>query len=260
MRNGPDDFIFYASGRVGCKLMYGHIFLFPRHDIIKFFYNFYAPVEDHVSISIPLPDGLDSFIFSVLPRKLANQLRRERHDINIFTKQTNVKGLPQGIVALTEHSDITNQVLTNNITNLISKVKDELLEVTISDQPTTKPTTVPQSTSKILTFKYKLTSNGQKIETLHKLLTDLIDTLDQMPKLRTDVKNKLKKIREDAYKELSKEENQLQREEVENRVAERRRKELEGVMKMSPEAQRKFEEKEQRKKDKKNKGKVMIRS
>ncbi|KAJ9084527.1 hypothetical protein DSO57_1023515 [Entomophthora muscae] len=257
MKNGSDDFIFYASGRVNCKYMYGHVQLFPRQDLFRMLYSLYEPVDDIVEMNFELPEDTPGTVFGIVPRRSANKLRKERFDVNTFTKQSTDSLLPEGFVFLTEHGDVTKSIIVDSLASRLAAVKETFEGFVISDQPRSRPDALTKETHKVLTIKYRL-SNPDLLLPLNQLALFLVDHISKLD-LRPDVRNKLMRNREDAFSELHKAEQERRQEEVEQRLQEKRRKELEERSQLSPAAQRKLEEKETRRANKKKAAKMTMK-
>ncbi|KAI9294487.1 DUF1682-domain-containing protein [Neoconidiobolus thromboides FSU 785] len=257
MRNGASDFIFYATGRANCNFVFGRLQLYPRHDVFRMIYSLYQPVYDHVEIQVQLPESTFNGVFGVVPRNLSNGLRKERNDVNYFTKQSNDPSLPEGLVVLSEHGDITRAILTTQLISKLKEIKQGFEGFVISDQPRIQPESLPIQTNHTITFKYRF-NNSEQLASLHRLLLHIVDSVSTID-FRSDLKAKLLKNREEAYSSLLKEERERQKEELEERLNQKRRKELESRESLSPAAQRKLEEKEAKKKTKKQQAKMTIR-
>lgn len=257
MKNGADDFIFYASGRLNCNFVYGHIQLFPRHDLFRMLYSLYEPADDVVELSFELPEDTPNVVFGIIPRRSANKMRKERFDVNTFTKQLNDPFLPEGFVLLTEHGDVSKSFSSEPIMRKLAEVKDTFEGFVLSDQPRSRPESLPKESHKVLTFKYRLGCPEQHLalNCLALFLVDYISTLE----VRPDVRNKLARNREEAFLELRKAEQERRQEEVERRLQEKRRKELEARAQLSPAAQRKLEEKEARRTNRKKAAKMTMK-
>lgn len=256
IRNGADDYIFYASGRSGCKFMFGHVYLFPRHDIFAMLYSLYQPTYDHVEVNFELNDNAPKCVFGIVPRKSANALRKERFDVNAFTKQNSEPSLPENLVVLSEHGDISRSVLSSQIGEKLREVKTSFEGFVVSDQPRLRPEAIPPEAHNVLTLKYRLQSN--LYPALHRLSLFLVDVISTL-EIRSDIRSKLSRNRDDAYAELQKEELERKKEEVEQRLQEKRRLELEERSQLSRTAQRKLEEKEAKKASRKKAAKMTMK-
>ncbi|KAI0243961.1 hypothetical protein L0F63_005041 [Massospora cicadina] len=207
-------------------------------------YSLYEPADDIVEMSFELPEDTPGVVFGIVPRRSANKMRKERFDVNTFTKQINDPLLPEGLVFLTEHGDISKSFSSESIMTKLAEVKDSFEGFIVSDQPRLRPETLTKESRKVLTLKYRL-SRPEFYLSLNQLalfLVDHISTLD----LRSDV-------------QLHKAEQERRQEEIERRLQEKRRKELEERSRLSPAAQRKLEEKEARKANRKKAAKMTMK-
>lgn len=46
VKDGPADFLFYASGRIHCQYLRARLQMLPRHDPIAFLYRCLSPRQD----------------------------------------------------------------------------------------------------------------------------------------------------------------------------------------------------------------------
>ncbi len=101
VRDGPRDFIIYASGRLHCQKVYGFINLYPRHDMISQIFDMAsaAPARDRVHINVFLnEDEIDPVVFAILPRSKVASISKQRWDINNFPKAKEFPLFPKEVV------------------------------------------------------------------------------------------------------------------------------------------------------------------
>lgn len=120
--------------------------MFPRQDLTKSIYALYTGTRDTLEYNIEMTNFYAG-VFAICPRLEANRLRKERYDIviprfnlqNTFTRQSSDKNLPEDIVVLTEHGDISNLIITNELAKRIKKLEKYFIGLYMSDQPQKKP-------------------------------------------------------------------------------------------------------------------------
>jgi len=219
-------------------------------------YALYQPAYDRVEINFELNDNAPKCVFGIVPRITANGLRKERFDVNTFTKQTSDSALPNQLIILSEHGDISRSVLNSALGDRIRDVQSSFAGFVLSDQPCTRPETIISDEHTILSFKYRL--NPDHYSSLHRLSLTILDTMVSL-EIRSDIRSKLSRNRDEVYAELIKEDQERKKEEIEQKKQEKRKAELEDRNKLSRTAQRKLEEKEQKKASRKKAAKMTVK-
>ncbi|CAG8554961.1 6824_t:CDS:10, partial [Scutellospora calospora] len=269
IQDGPADFLFYLSGRRNCQYIHGRITLKPRHDMLQTITNFVSSqfssktVTDTVTYNVTMYDGAyDDFVFGVLKKERAFDLRQARYDLRTFTKQSNNNLLPNVFNVHSESVEVTDTILSNRVIELLKASSKYLTYLIISDQPRLRPEKIEEDQQqKILTVMHELpddTSKFSDILIIAELALSLIDLIPSRCSFRAETRQKLNKSREEAYKVIQKSLAAERQEEIQQKKADKKRAEAERVAKLSPEEQRKYEEKE-RKRELKKKQKKMVK-
>ncbi|KAG0150971.1 hypothetical protein CROQUDRAFT_632369 [Cronartium quercuum f. sp. fusiforme G11] len=279
VRSGPASFLAYATGRQACESLSLKFALRPRQDLAMTAYEFLRSSIDFnwtgnldrlewvwkMSPSKSSADksnafgAKDLFVWALVEKSVMDDLRKERWDVRTFTEVKESSLLPSNLVIMSESGDLTDQMLKS--TSLVERLKsnpdivkwfDSLI---ISGTPGTEPPAsqlLTISTPKTRTITLRLRLPPQSETAAHLALLDLAFTLLDSAHLFTInvlAAQKLAKRRSEwASQALS----EVRREAEREREEERRRKlkeiQDEKVGKMSASEQKKFDEKERRRK------------
>ncbi|KAK9720793.1 hypothetical protein K7432_003896 [Basidiobolus ranarum] len=261
MKDGHADYMFYATGRAHCRYLMGNIKFISRHDASGLMVNLYFQSVDLITMVVHMNEGeYDDFFFSIVPKKKAHIIRKDRYDINTFGRQINQTKLPNSFCIFTEHSEVTDLILCEELIKALEECEEYVEEICFSDQPSAQPTSLEDKPVKTISVSFRLPSANDmhKVAQLHELTMYLIDYVAERAHFTRECKNKLKKSREEAAKVILKATSQDREEAIQQRKAEERRKKQAEVSKMSPEAQRKFEEKQKKKESRKKKSAIRM--
>ncbi|KAJ2747626.1 hypothetical protein GGI20_000275 [Coemansia sp. BCRC 34301] len=258
------DILFYASGRRHCKFVQGHMVLRARQDAIALVNDLAANTQEKVEIEVLLnDDNSNGFVFAAVPRKRSKAVGRDRYDIATFTKTASHDKVSAKVVVFSENADATAQLLDSGLGDVLADEDTLLEELYVTDSPSEKPETHDFKREKKLTAIIRLpaaTTEGlARFKEMLEFVFYLVDHVSEAIALRPESVKKLAKAREEAYKGLSRMAEQDRQEALAKVLAEKRRIELEGVDKMSPEQRRKWEEKDRKKQLKKEQSKRVRR-
>ncbi|KAJ3213737.1 Coiled-coil domain-containing protein 47 [Dinochytrium kinnereticum] len=284
IRDGPNDFIFYASGRRHVQRVYGFIRLLPRFDLVGYLKNITVPdVQQHdkVVINITLDKSLQGLVFAILPKRTSAKTIKSRYDLADFAIPKTYPRFPkEQYVLLTDAPDFAATLMEDErfvstlwaSVGLNEKGEGKLLRhpviesIILTDQEKVLPKSIEglKDMPKTLSATFLIPPNPTEFDTqlmidLVSSLMDLIEYLAQYP-FTTDAKSKLKKIRTAAEDKIMKKLEEARKEELAKMKQEALKKKEQEVSKMSPEEQRKWEEKKQKLEMKKRmkKGKVTM--
>ncbi|KAJ1821942.1 hypothetical protein LPJ60_002317 [Coemansia sp. RSA 2675] len=258
------DVLFYASGRRHCKFAQGHVVLRARQDAVALINDLAANTQEKVEIEVTLNETESSgFVFAAVPRKRSKALGRDRYDIATFTKVVSNEKVSPKVAIFSENADATTQLLDSGLGDILASEASLLEELHVTDGPSEKPESHDFKCDKKLMAVIRLpaaTTEGlaQFKETLE-FVFYLVDYISEAIVLRPESTRKLAKAREEAFKEFTRMAEQEKQDALAKTLAEKRRIELEGVDKMSPEQRRKWEEKDRKKQLKKEQSKRVRR-
>ncbi|KAJ2490778.1 hypothetical protein IWW37_002881 [Coemansia sp. RSA 2050] len=258
------DILFYASGRRHCKFAQGHVVLRARQDAVALINDLAANTQEKVEIEVTLNDDESSgFVFAAVPRKRSKAIGRDRYDIATFTKIVSNEKVSPKVAIFSENADATTQLLDSGLGDILASETSLLEELHVTDSPSEKPESHDFKCDKKLMAVIRLpvaTAEGlARFKETLEFVFYLVDYISEAVVLRPESTRKLAKAREEAFKEFARMAEQEKQDALAKALAEKRRIELEGVDKMSPEQRRKWEEKDRKKQLKKEQSKRVRR-
>ncbi|KAJ3096739.1 hypothetical protein HDU97_005605 [Phlyctochytrium planicorne] len=285
IRDGPQDFIFYASGRRHVQRVYGFIKLLPRFDILGFVKAYVNPASaaksDKVVINFTLDSSLEGIVFAILPKATSAKIIKSRQDLSDFAVAKSHPRFPkEHYVMLTDAPEFVAAIMDDDrIVNTLwaslglnEKGEGKLLKtpviesIILTDQEKELPASLEdfQKSPKTLTATFLISKAPTAFD--NQLMIDLISTLIDLIEYNAQIhftaegKSKLKKIRQGAEERIMKKLEEARKAELAKAKQEALRKKEQEVGKMSAEEQRKWEEKKHKQELKKRmkKGKVTL--
>ncbi|KAJ2327389.1 hypothetical protein GGI00_004481, partial [Coemansia sp. RSA 2681] len=250
------DILFYASGRRHCKFAQGHMVLRARQDAVALVNDLAANTQEKVEVEVMLnADESSGFVFAAVPRKRSKAVGRDRYDVATFAKTVNNDKISPKVAIFSENADATTQLLDSGLGDILADESTLLEELYVTDGPSEKPESHDFKREKKLMAVIRLpaaTAEGlARFKEMLEFVFYLVDHISEAIALRPESVRKLAKAREEAYKEFTRMAEQDRQDALAKTLAEKRRIELEGVDKMSPEQRRKWEEKDRKKQLKK---------
>ncbi|KAI8384913.1 uncharacterized protein BYT42DRAFT_279015 [Radiomyces spectabilis] len=245
-RDGPADFLLYTSGRRNVQFAHWWIKLKSRNDVINYFVEellaFFGAVQkpvDKVSVTLRLDGGTEKFVFAILDKSIVKETREQRYDLKSVTKISDASGLPSNLVVYSESQKLTDTILKSPIGQLLKKSKG-LESLIISSLPTFAPQKFEGDKDLVATLTFSLKAEQDPLVELSCELPDMLQDL----RFGVEIKNKLRKNREEIEKEYSKILAEERAEELARKKAEAKRAEEERIRKLPAAEQRKWEEKQ----------------
>ncbi|KAJ3304070.1 Coiled-coil domain-containing protein 47 [Kappamyces sp. JEL0829] len=270
VRDGPKDYIIYGSGRLYVKNVYGFLSFFPRHDLVVQAYNLFmgVTVSDRVQINFVLnEDESDPAVVAIVPRAKATAMTKQRWDLDNFPRPRELAAFPKDdYVLLTDNAEFAANLWAipsvkkavwgsfgldeNGEGTRLSKPRLE--SIMLSDMPFKEPETVEElkTANKTLQFVFsipdltKATKEEHEYQTLlSEMMMDVVDFIGTKGRLSSDARSKSLKLRDQAQAViLKKDEERRKKELADKKYAEKIAKEK-AIINLSPQAQRKAEEK-----------------
>ncbi|KAL1987493.1 hypothetical protein VTN96DRAFT_3420 [Rasamsonia emersonii] len=284
------DFQSYATGRqnvafldVSIKLLkrYNPIIFVMDHILSVIFDSWPQPVERFEATAyafdgrekdlVPVPAGdtssikvpnstYDGFIWAVVHKNHMRKFRQERYDASLTFTKDNSK-LPSWVTVMSESAEITDHLLTPELSKAIEQAADAFEYLIITDQPVDKPTKIEETTPRKrvqISLRVPSSPSGYSATMpLFNLFLRLPDVLVSTAHFRPEVVRKLRNTREEEIRRIRKAEEEEKAEERKLAAEKLKKEERERALRnMSAEEQRKFlereKEKEQRRLLKKN--------
>ncbi|KAL8290360.1 hypothetical protein RQP46_002618 [Phenoliferia psychrophenolica] len=205
-REGGDEFVAYGTGRRGVEGVQVTVKTAPMHDLLNIVFNLvrgvmdfnYSSGADRVTIDLKLrlPAGTPGakFCWAVCERGVLRTIRDARWDLKTFTHVSEFAGLPDDLIAMSEHGDESIALLKGADVGLIEALKvnapgREFFEsLVISDMPAGKPDedkpTLPDNNyHMILTLKIPPKGNEAATKGFVRLAGNIADVLNAKPSL-----------------------------------------------------------------------------
>ncbi|KAI9093727.1 hypothetical protein DFS34DRAFT_595969 [Phlyctochytrium arcticum] len=297
-RDGPRDYVFFASGRRHVKSVYGQLHLAARYDIYQWLLDIVQPekAKDTLTLIATLnEEESDPVVFSILHKKIAADVKKQRWDLANFqqdeftaARDGSFPGAPfpgdyqlrcdskEFVTGLWEEERIRRALYTSigldrngNGTPLHTLIE----QIILTDLPTVKPESLEDisQAGKTITMTLQLPNlanlddrESEAIVASVDLLLAIVDYVGQCGRLSQDTLAKSLKMRQAAEVTLRRIEEQKRKEELAQKKFQQKKDQSQLVAKLSPEEQRKHEERERKKQLKRDqskkmkKGKVMM--
>ncbi|KAG2222576.1 hypothetical protein INT45_008695, partial [Circinella minor] len=246
VKDGPNDYQLYVSGRRHVQFGHWWINLKPRSDILGWafslitsFVGFGEKPADKLNINMTLDKELNKgFVFAILPKDTAQATRDGRYDLKQFTRLADSRQLPSTFTVYTEVQKLSDQILSSKVSELIKNSPD-FKSLIITSQPEFEPEKYKGDQELTFHLTADLSDRTEMVE-LACILPDIINEIN----FTSDIKSKLKKNREELEKKAAKALAEERAEEIALKKAEAKKAEAEKVKALSPAEQRKWEEKE----------------
>ncbi|KAG8863752.1 hypothetical protein FRB96_007589 [Tulasnella sp. 330] len=268
LADGPTDYFLFSTGRRAVAYLHTVISFVPSHDLVQVVYEAimsiidlsYSP-KDTITLDFQL-SGPPSpgFVLGLISKLHMKSLRKDRFDLTYFTKTSTNPTLPMAITLMAESSDVADALLKSAPgAALISKLADPasgqyFRSLIVSDQPVVRPTRGPipvdkRHTQVTLSLDLPTNSDLAATEPIVRAVFDLIDFMDGGKLIiREDIIRKLSNTRQALDTQLTKEITEISAEDKEEaeeaKRAAKRKVEEEKFAALTPEQQKKHEEKE----------------
>ncbi|KAI8812250.1 hypothetical protein BJ742DRAFT_735926 [Cladochytrium replicatum] len=116
IKDSPRDYVFYATGRMYVKYLYGYLRFKPRHDLLQSIIEYVWPIEhDELVYKIALNDNeSDDFVFAIVRKDKYKEISKERWDLETFGKpRTDLPNFPhQYYTLVTDAPEFATQVVS----------------------------------------------------------------------------------------------------------------------------------------------------
>ena len=266
MKESEYEYVFWASGRRYCQYLAASIATVKRHDLVSCLAGVLFPSYDKVSVRVKMNEDCgEEFVLAVVLKKSEKQFREDHQEFALYAKTYRPDFLPEGFVMLTDAYEVAEQIFTEEICQIIDGSQKYLESIIYTDHDfgKTKIETIepPEESKRTLFFTMKIPTvpKMSEIHDLTAVCVCLIDSLCEVA-LSSQAKSKCEKLRADAMKLMMKNVHLKRQEEAQERKIQKKIKEKEGVESMTPEQQRKWEEKERKKnlKKKMKSGKIVM--
>ncbi|PFH37265.1 hypothetical protein BESB_037230 [Besnoitia besnoiti] len=280
-------FELYCTGRRNCFCLHGVLQCLPRQCLWRHFFVgplFRSQAEDSansVTLELLLTPSAEPGVVAVCKRTEQKQLMSSNWDLREFAKARTAASNPKlaqlgsNLVAFSDTSDALDSLVLGNktATKTLAACAEFFRFLYFSDvcssiHPSLVPTaaTCPGASANTRTFRVLRMSfflpPNDRMEEVEPLLRLALFLADQARHLGLSDKSVevAKKMRLQYQKEMLKEQEEQRQEQLEKKRSERKRLDEEKYQNMTPEQQRKYEEKEYKKSLKQKKGRFKVRS
>jgi len=242
-----------STGRNNCVGMQASLQLRRRHDFVSSIIEFFFGTYDTLIIDVPLDKSTDNFVFAAVKKKEEKKYRKNCQDLSSFTKGAqSVDELDSSIVAISEVDELVPRFMNSAVIGALNKLSDDFVKIHCSDQ-----NLLSKEHAHSIQFEWKLPSDAEKRQAIMKLVFFLIDRV-----ATTDISKSGKQITEKnraKIQEALMKETLVQRQEaIQQKKIEKIQKEKEKVSTLTPEEQRRYEEKQAKKDAKRRQPKMKV--
>ncbi|GAX84301.1 hypothetical protein CEUSTIGMA_g11723.t1 [Chlamydomonas eustigma] len=259
MRESGNLFKFYATGRRYCHGLLAELKLLPRQDFISMVWNLLSPTEDLVQIEVYMTDeAMPPIVLAIATPKYARVLQRDSRDVQRYTKKISISKdiFPSWhndkLWVLGEHSSVVQDLFSDTKIQLLLSFSGPYAAGMKYFRSLHFTSENPEGSHKrVLRFQFKLPPPAE-MDAISKLLDcvplfiDVVGTY----KLPADLKRRVLESR--AKQEEDEEELKKKRfEAIQQKRLEKAQEERAKLLRMSPDARLKYEEKMQRQNAKK---------
>lgn len=260
-------FTLWNSGRAGMDGMLIEINLLKRQDLFSMALNLLKNARDTLNLRVLLSsDGYENFVFCLAHKSYAAKLARDMVDINTFCPKR--KSLTQlgidvdRLFVMSELGDVNSFIFDAKTVNFLKQHGKSINYIHITDQYSTikgeelSPAQRLASPKRMATFSFALVRNSIDNAEIIIFALNLLDRLRRF-KLARDSKQRSDKNRQKITDILQKTEFSQRQEAAQAKKEELRRLEKERIYNEDdPEKQRRWERKEAKREQKKNKMRV----
>eukprot|EP00842_Homolaphlyctis_polyrhiza_P004823 jgi/Hompol1/5341/HPOL_001236-RA len=284
IRDGPQDYIFYASGREYVKHVYGYLCFVARHDIFQWVMDFAQAKNkcDKVTLKFTLQDNIaDQFLLAILPKYNVDSILKSRWDLANFPKARDFPGFPKDelslltdapeFAALLWQDPYIRKTLLKSVGRdgkyrTASSMDTIIEEIILSNLPKTNPETIEafENQPRVLTVTFRLPYVMDAVDDVKEMMNDIIelsmdiiDYIGRFGTLSAEAKAKIHKMHQAAINQILKAKEEKRKEELANKKIAEKKARDEKISQLSAEEQRKYEEKERKRLAKKNRAQMM---
>lgn len=267
IKSSESLFTIWNSGRIGMDGLLIEMNMLKRQDLFSMALNLLKVSRDNLILRFLLSqDTYENFVFCIAHKTQASKLVRDMVDISTFCpkrKPISQFGIDlEKLFVMSELSDVTTFVLDGWMINFLKKHERSINYIHITDQYSTERSEEASAMKKlanpkrIATFSFSFPKNAEDRTEFILFSLSLLDRLRRF-KLARDSKQKSDKNRQKITDFLQKTAFSLRQEAAQAKKEELRRMEKERIYNEDdPEKQKRWERKEAKREQKKNKMRV----
>lgn len=243
-----------SGGRARCAGAVFNLDLNKRHDLTSYVSGIISPHKDTLTVEVAMNTN-SPFCFGLMKKKEEKQFLKNHKEIADFAPNARVLARLPNYVIHTDSNEMVEDVITREVIDVLSNPANESLfsSISYSDVSTTY---LKYNTMLTITYRIPPVEDMKKLADLMRLVFSFIDSFAavQISK-NTLLKNEA--MRKKLVKQ-EKSEHEVRQEVAQKKKQDRLIAERAAYDKLSPEAQRRFDEKEEKRKVKAKQGKAKV--
>lgn len=232
-----------CTGRVNCQGAQITLELNKRQDLVSLLMGFVSsPKHDLLTFDVAMEETAAAFVFAIINKK-DKQALKDNMDIGKLAILIKFDPLPNYLI-YTDSPEVLGSILTADVVNSLKLYESFVRFIYFSDQSTVTP-----KYKKVLRCVYRLPTTKEEMPQLGALMRMSLHHIDTIAhiKLSAATISKNEKLRAKLLEQVNKQAQQDRQDLMQKKKQEQKRKEAEKFEKLSPEAQRKWEEREYKK-------------
>lgn len=240
-----------SSGRLNCFGMQVTLNLKKRQDLLYCLLDLVGYQEpDKMTIEIAVNNTMDPLIFAVIRNKALKKFKSDHQDVDLYCSKYGSTNLSNNYAVLCDTDVLPSLFLKNEVIDVLNNSESLVESILFSDH-----SPINEKYPKVIqgVFKFKK-SEFDKLYKLGEMMMHYIDLVATTP-LPKPYKQQAEKLRLKAKEQSIKQKHSERQEEAQRKKYEKLQKEKEAASKMTPEQQRKYDEKEHKRQLKKKSGK-----
>eukprot|EP00386_Alphamonas_edax_P001248 GDKI01003659.1.p1 GENE.GDKI01003659.1~~GDKI01003659.1.p1 ORF type:complete len:398 (+),score=142.90 GDKI01003659.1:130-1323(+) len=272
VQESNDEYKFYATGRINCSGVLATLNLQTRQDLLsRFILSQAFPKYDTCTLEIPL-DSLDPMVFALCRKRDTKNTHNTLNDVRAYCKQRTIAGLPANLSVLSDTMEAAELLLPSHVVKALVQYEPYVQMIHVSDQVgigNTQPAAenadgktevAPVQCRKVLKFVMRLPSTESKMAECVPLVRVAMQMIDLCANVRVSDKTRtaVQDMRRAFEQEMNRETEEERQEKMREKKAEKKRQQEEEFEKLTPEQQRKREEKDAKKALKQRTGKMKM--
>ena len=268
MRESFDQFRLFCSGRKNCRGMLFDFKLKKRQDLFSLLLDFITPVDDIMTVDIPLdPESVQPFVFALCRKRDYKSVHSENGDLKDLGHQIALQYTPElskasgHWVVISDNTEVPSLLLSRPVVSVV-KVSNSLLRlIHVSDHMPPPTDNRSHLADCAIRIKAKLPAYD-RMEVLEDVMKMVFQITDAVASVRLSPKAQaaVAKVRAELDKKQLREEHSARQERMKQLKEQKMKEERERMEKMAPEVRAKYEEKlekEERKKKMKKRVKIV---
>ncbi|EGC37038.1 hypothetical protein DICPUDRAFT_54285 [Dictyostelium purpureum] len=255
LKVNASTYSFLCTGRINCFGLQATLDLKKRHDLFSVIMDLVGYGNpDRMTIEIAInKENMDPLVFALVKSKAIKKFKSDNNDVDLFCSKytgSGISGLASSFGVLCDTEVLPSLLLKSEALQVINQNENLVECMHFSDHSLINPK-YPKALRFV--FKFPKQSEMDKLALLTKMAIHYIDVVANL-ELPKNYKAKADKLRDKAKEEIEKQAKLERQEELQKKKYEKKLKEKEAISKLTPEQQRKRDEKEYKQQLKKRTG------